>query len=135
MFQIFAAGNLDSGDARRHTKSSASTLLGSAVGFAYSMKLHVHKAMDSIMQADADSDEHHERRLWWILIVMDKWHAASTSSPVFIPDTSIVIYPDEDPTILGETLFHLSRKLVCSQRQARLTPSQACQLFLDTFHW
>ncbi|RDW75076.1 hypothetical protein BP6252_06218 [Coleophoma cylindrospora] len=112
MFQIIAAGNLDPSDARRHTKSSPSTLLGSAVGFAYSMKLHVHKAMDSIMQADPDSDEHHERRLWWILIVMDKWHAASTSSPVFIPDTSIVIYPDEDPTILGETLYHLSRMSV-----------------------
>jgi hypothetical protein len=40
---------------------------------------------------------------------MDRWHAASTSSPLLIPDTSVVVNP-EDQALLGEKFYQLARK-------------------------
>lgn len=86
-----------------------SVWLGSAVGLAYSLKLHVHRTADPQTENDADSEEKIMRRIWWSLVIMDRWHASSTSSPVLIPDGSVVVYPD-DQALLGDGLYHLVRK-------------------------
>jgi hypothetical protein len=91
------------------TGPSQSVWLGSAVGLAYSMKLHVHKTPDKQSENDADSDDKIARRIWWTLVMMDRWHSSSTSSPVLIPDGSVIVFP-EDQALLGDTLYHVARK-------------------------
>ena len=95
--------------ARAQVGPSQSVWLGSAVGLAYSMKLHVHKSANQQADSDPESDDKLARRIWWSLVIMDRWHAASTSSPLLVPDASIVISP-EDQALLGESLYHLARK-------------------------
>lgn len=87
----------------------SSVWIGSAVGLAYSMKLHQHKLPDKALETEADSDDKLGRRLWWALIIMDRWHASSMSRPVLIPDSSVVVLP-EDQGLLGEHSYHLTRK-------------------------
>ncbi len=84
--------------------------LGRAVGVAYFMKLHVQRQnVESRWgDGDPDSDEKLARRSWWILIILDHWHACSTSSPLLIPDTSCTLLP-EDQLVLGESGYHLAR--------------------------
>src|SRR5262249_18070552 len=64
--------------------------LGRAVGVAFFMKLHTQRQSVEGRwgDGDADSDEKLARRTWWILMILDRWHACSTSSPLLIPDTS-----------------------------------------------
>ncbi|KAH6713932.1 hypothetical protein BKA61DRAFT_483280 [Leptodontidium sp. MPI-SDFR-AT-0119] len=91
-----------------HDGRSRSVLLGGAVGVAYSMKLHLCKPFDELAENDPDSDEKLGRRIWWSLVIMDRWHASSTASPSLIPDSSVVVYP-EDQALLGDDLYHLAR--------------------------
>lgn len=83
--------------------------LGSAVGLAYSMKLHAQKILGQQSDNDPDSEDKLSRRIWWSAVIMDRWHAASTSSPLMVPDTSLVIFP-EDRVLVGENLYQLARK-------------------------
>ena len=83
--------------------------LGSAVGLAYHLRLHMGRTGEKpTVDEDLDSDEQMGRRNWWVLVMMDRWHAASTSSPLLIPDTSVALLP-EDKVLLGDTAFHLAR--------------------------
>lgn len=82
--------------------------VGSAVGYAYNLKLHHNRVGERFAQGDPDSDEKLGRRAWWVLVVLDRWHAISTSSPLFIPDANVVLLP-EDQILLGLTPFHLIR--------------------------
>ncbi|KAI9054546.1 hypothetical protein LZ554_001702 [Drepanopeziza brunnea f. sp. 'monogermtubi'] len=102
------AGNRSSSISGSKGALSQSVWLGSAVGLAYSMKLHLHKKRDMKTENDPDADDELGRRLWWSLVIMDRWHASSTSSPVLIPDSSVVVYP-EDQALLGEHIYHLAR--------------------------
>jgi hypothetical protein len=85
---------------------SQSVWLGSAVGLAYELKLHEFKPP---LTDDPDSDERLGRRIWWSLVNMDRWHASSMSTPLLIPDSAVVLMP-EDQSLLGESLYHLTRK-------------------------
>lgn len=93
---------------RSHSGPSQSVWLGSAIGLAYSMKLHVPKQKEIVSDGDADSDEKLARRCWLVLVTMDKFHASSTSSPGLIPDASVVILADDQQ--FGESTFHLASK-------------------------
>ena len=88
---------------------SQSVWLGSAIGLAYSMKLHVVKQKEMTQDGDRDSDENLARRTWLSLVILDKFHASATSSPVLIPDTSVVLLP-EDQHLFGDVTYHLARK-------------------------
>lgn len=83
--------------------------LGAAVGLAYSLKLYINPSREKYAVGDFDSDVMLGRRSWWILVILDRWHAASTTSPLLIPDTSVVVLP-EDQSLLGDSVFHLARK-------------------------
>jgi hypothetical protein len=85
--------------------------LGSAVGLSYYLKLHVFRYREKPSDGDPDSDEKLSRRIWWVLVTLDRWHASSTSSPLLIPDTSVVLFP-EDRILLGDVVFQLTRKLL-----------------------
>jgi hypothetical protein len=86
--------------------------LGGATELAYTMKLHAQKLPTQQAENDHDSDERLARRVWWSLVIMDRWRAASISRPLLIPDTSVVVSQD-DQTLLGEGLYHLARKPTC----------------------
>lgn len=84
--------------------------LGAAVGQVYSMKLHSNRfPREQLQSGDPDSDEKLGRRAWWVIVVLDRWHAISTSSPLFIPDSSVALLP-EDQSILGTSPYHLARR-------------------------
>ncbi|KAI0379006.1 hypothetical protein F5Y04DRAFT_138774 [Hypomontagnella monticulosa] len=92
-----------------HGGPSKASLLGRAVGLAYSMRLHVStlEATGDI-QAEPDSNENIAIRAWWTLIMLDRWNAIATASPLFIPNDSVVILPSLN-SILGENGYHLAR--------------------------
>jgi hypothetical protein len=94
---------------RTQSGPTQSVWLGSAVGLAYSMKLHMPTPIDTAPDSDMDSDEKVARRTWWSLVILDRYHASSTSSPVMIPDTSVVLLPD-DQHVFGEDTYHLASK-------------------------
>lgn len=87
---------------------SPSVWLGTAVGYAYSLRLHAHKPIDK-SNNDPDSDDKHVRRVWFSLVIMERWNAAVTACPLQIPDSVAQIYPD-DRALLGEVAYHLVRK-------------------------
>ena len=87
-----------------------SVWLSTAVGFAYSTKLHAHKPIDK-SNNDLDSDDKHARRVWFSLVIMERWNAAVRACPIQIPDSVAQIYPD-DRAILGEVPYHLVRKYI-----------------------
>ncbi|CZR51973.1 related to RGT1 Regulator of glucose-induced genes [Phialocephala subalpina] len=83
-----------------------SSWLADAVEFAYSMKLHQHKQL--LPGDDDDSEDKIALRLWWALVTMDRWYAASTGRPALIPDPIITVYKEEH-NALGESHYQLGR--------------------------
>ncbi len=83
--------------------------LGRAIGMATHLKLNVAHSRDRYNEDDPDADDKVGRRVWWILFILDRWHASSTSSLLQLPDSGSVLLPD-DLIMLGETTYHLARK-------------------------
>lgn len=94
-------------DADWRGSSTLPALLGRAVSLASTMKLWRYAAPQP--GSDPDSDDNLGMRIWWSLVLMDRWHAVGTGSPVMIPDTSVVMPPGLD-SVLGETCARLLRK-------------------------
>ncbi|KAI8628421.1 hypothetical protein F5Y19DRAFT_138750 [Xylariaceae sp. FL1651] len=92
-----------------HGGPSKASVLGRAVGLAYSMRLHLASLDTSTdVEPDDDSDESIAIRAWWTLVMLDRWNAISTASPLFIPNDSVVILPGLIP-LLGENGYHVIR--------------------------
>ncbi|KAI1345428.1 hypothetical protein F5Y01DRAFT_61847 [Xylaria sp. FL0043] len=92
-----------------HGGPSKASILGRAVGLAYSMRLHLASLeAGSHEYRDGDSDENITIRTWWTLVMLDRWNALSTASPLFIPNDSVVILPGL-VSVLGESVYHLTR--------------------------
>ncbi|TAQ89346.1 hypothetical protein B7494_g2339 [Chlorociboria aeruginascens] len=108
LFMAIEADNYGLSTTHAQVGPPKSAWLGSAVGLAYNMQLHLHKQPDKGSEDDPDSDDKLARRIWWSLVIMDRWHASSLSSPLLIPDSSVIVYP-EDQTLLGDVLYHLAR--------------------------
>ncbi|KAI0894591.1 hypothetical protein F4806DRAFT_497837 [Annulohypoxylon nitens] len=92
-----------------HGGPSKASILGRAVGLAYTMRLHV-SGLETTLdgQLESDSSENIAIRAWWTLIMLDRWNAISTASPLFIPNDSVVILPSLI-SVLGENVYHLAR--------------------------
>ncbi|KAI1827381.1 hypothetical protein F4861DRAFT_407102 [Xylaria intraflava] len=92
-----------------HGGPSKASILGRAVGLAYSMRLHVASCSASPNpENNGDTDECIAIRTWWTLVMLDRWNALSTASPLFIPNDSVVILPGLI-SVLGENVYHLTR--------------------------
>jgi hypothetical protein len=109
MLLAIEAGNQPPNSARGHSGSFQSIWLGSAVGLANYLKLHMHKQPEKNAENDHDSDDKVARRIWWSIVMMDRWHSSSRSTPLLIPDASVVVYAEEQ-SLLGEHLYQLTRK-------------------------
>ncbi|KAG8423896.1 Glucose-responsive transcription factor [Metarhizium acridum] len=93
-------------DADWRGTSSLPFLLARAVALANSMKLWKSSPVD--LTTEHDSDDLLCVRIWWSLVLMDRWHAAGTGQPAQIPDRSVVV-PAGLENIIGEVSFHLLR--------------------------
>ncbi|PFH59879.1 hypothetical protein XA68_11737 [Ophiocordyceps unilateralis] len=92
-------------DADRRELPTLSSLLARAVALANSMKLWKLVTVDA---TDGDSDDALLLKIWWSLILMDRWHAAGTGKPVLIPDSSVVAMAGL-AAVVGEICFYLTR--------------------------
>lgn len=93
-----------------HGGPSKASILGRAVGLAYSMRLHMASLSASPhANRNSDSDESIAVRTWWTLVMLDRWNALSTASPLLIPNDSVVILPGL-VSVLGENVYHLARE-------------------------
>lgn len=86
-------------------------ILGRAVSGALARRLHQFRPKQSVdpnvFPEDGDSLP---LRMWWVLVVLDRWHAVSTGSPVLISKRDMIAPPDLK-THLGERLYYLLRTL------------------------
>lgn len=83
--------------------------LGRAAGVAGQLEINViRKSKESIVGGDPDSEERLARRVWWVLFILDRWHASSTADLLKLPENSVVLLP-EDQILLGESTYHLAR--------------------------
>jgi hypothetical protein len=82
------------------------SLLSRAVALANTMKLWRYTTIPAA--ADPDSDDSLCIRIWWSLVLMERWHATGTGKPVQIPDSSAVAPPGLE-ALVGDVCFHLIR--------------------------
>ena len=83
------------------------SLLARSVALAGQMQLWRYTAIDP--ESDPDSEDNLLIRIWWSIVLMDRFHAVGTSKPTMIQDHSVVI-PHGVHNIIGETCFYLLRK-------------------------
>lgn len=116
---------------------SKAEILGRAVGLGYSMRLHLGE-LDPVAspELDPNSDDNVALRVWWVLVMLDRWHAVGAATPTLISNDNVVVLPGLKH-ILGDVVFTLIRKLSrrCScfsisprltkQNQASRTPSDS----------
>jgi hypothetical protein len=104
---------------RIYTSRFVGSMVGAAWGCANELKLsesngmnrkRSHETMESPGDSvdDLDNEESLLRRAWWILVILDRWRSASTSSMPLISDDKIYL-KESDRAVLGEGLFHLVR--------------------------
>ncbi|TKA73750.1 hypothetical protein B0A55_05460 [Friedmanniomyces simplex] len=83
--------------------------LGRAAGVAGQLEINViRKPSNSVMEGDRDSEERLARRVWWVLFILDRWHASSMADLLKLPENSVVLLPG-DQILLGESTYHLAR--------------------------
>lgn len=85
--------------------------LGRAAGVAGQLEINTIRsdtAGGSILSGDRDSEDRLARRVWWVLFILDRWHASSTADLLKLPENSVVLLP-EDQILLGESTYHLAR--------------------------
>ncbi|KAK3995306.1 glucose transport transcription regulator RGT1 [Cladorrhinum sp. PSN332] len=84
-------------------------ILGKAVGLGYSMRLNLREVepLDS-PDLDPNSDDNVALRAWWVLVMLDRWNAVGTATPLLISNDSVVILPGLKH-IVGDVVLALIR--------------------------
>ncbi len=73
---------------------SKSEILGRAVGLGFSMKLYLREIdPDPNPELDPNSDDNVALRAWWVLVMLDRWNAVSTATPLLISNDNVVDRP------------------------------------------
>ena len=80
---------------------------GHANAIAQTLKLYTLRM--SPENTDKDTPEAISRRAWWTLVVIDRWHSASTATPQQIPDT-VAVFDMADEVVLARPFYQLARK-------------------------
>lgn len=93
---------------REHEGPAKASLLGRAAGLAYAIGVP-HEAMTATFASADESDQCIRVRAWWTLVVLDRWNAISTSTPLIISGDAIVL-PHHLKPILGEANYRFTRK-------------------------
>lgn len=85
--------------------------LGRAAGVAGQLEINIARSdvgSNSLLTGDRDSEDRLARRVWWVLFILDRWHASSTADLLKLPENSVLLLP-EDQILLGESTYHLAR--------------------------
>lgn len=99
---------------------SKAEILGRAVGLGYSMDIYrwtVDPNPNS--ELDLNSDANVALRAWWVLVMLDRWHALAMAKPPLIADQAGVARPGLE-RIVGEAVYALIRKFVRLEEGDRL---------------
>ena len=91
-----------------HPGVSKDIWLGMATGMTKSLKLHDTRTCQEHFTDDVDSLELVARRTWWSLVIMERWHACGTTTPLSIPDSIVELAPG-DAILLGESVYNFAR--------------------------
>ncbi|KAF3761476.1 hypothetical protein M406DRAFT_333536 [Cryphonectria parasitica EP155] len=91
---------------REHEGPAKVSLLGRAAGLAYAMGIP-QEAMTLCTTAGDEPDECIRARAWWTLVVLDRWNAISTATPLVISSDTVVL-PHNLRPILGEVNYRFS---------------------------
>ena len=83
--------------------------LAEAVSIATYLNLHQSHRFDLGDATDEDSSPKVARRVWLSLIVLDRFHASSTASPLMVAEDSVHLVAT-DENVLGSDAYHLVRK-------------------------
>lgn len=117
------------------------SLLGRAIGAAWAMKLYHARAekppkgegeanSDLNSDSDPDSESHLRVKLWWSLVLLDRWHAVATGTQTMIRNESTVVYHGLE-SIVGEMTFWMIRE--CRDVAYGDTTLQTCSLIMHHF--
>ncbi|KAI0477183.1 hypothetical protein GGR56DRAFT_665309 [Xylariaceae sp. FL0804] len=111
-----------------HGIPSKTLLLAKAIGKANSMRLFCLKPPTE-EESQQGLDETVAVRAWWSLVVLDRWNAIATATPLIIPNASAVV-PPSLRLVLGDNVFYLLRlsKLMGCFAPLCATPSAALAL-------
>ena len=93
------------------TSLPKSTWLHMASSIAQYLKLPTDQPMKNGARdmANPNAVDLVSRRTWWSLVVLDRWHAASTGEVPQIPEYLAVMEPT-DTLVLGDSFWYLARK-------------------------
>lgn len=93
-----------------HEGPAKSTLLGRAAGVAYAMS--VPREAVSLCEVENPQSEQCIRvRAWWTLVVLDRWNALSTATPLIISGDTVVLPHNLQP-IVGEANYRFTCKFL-----------------------
>ena len=100
-------------------------------GFAYAiaihLNLHLHEGVEAQDAQDTVAVKTHGRRAWLVLIMLDRWHAASMVTPLSVLDDNVLLQ-SSDRKLLGEAAYNLIRKIAYLSRN--LDHINQAQVFL-----
>lgn len=89
-----------------HEGPAKPTLLGRAAGVAYAM--NVPQEAVALGEVDNPQSEQCIRvRAWWTLVVLDRWNALSTATPLIISGDTVVL-PHNLKPIVGEANYRFT---------------------------
>ena len=89
--------------------SRISVWYGLAFTVSTFLQLHVKKDLEAIGTVNILSIDKMARKSWLVLVVLDRWYAASASYPPTISDKGVYLSPS-DHVLLGDQLYHLTRE-------------------------
>ncbi|KAL2873276.1 Glucose-responsive transcription factor [Colletotrichum sp. CLE4] len=84
------------------------SLLGRAVASANTLKLYQAKADLSEAEVGPDNESQLRVRIWWSLVLLDRWNAVGAAVPSLIRDESVVLAPGLK-AVIGEVPYLLIR--------------------------
>lgn len=83
--------------------------IAEAVSIATHLNLHQSYSFDIEDATDEDAPAKVARRVWLSLVVLDRFHASSTASPLLVAEDTVRLVA-LDEAILGHDAYHLVRK-------------------------
>ncbi|KAK4217222.1 glucose transport transcription regulator RGT1 [Rhypophila decipiens] len=86
------------------------SILARAVGVGFNMRLYLAQPSPTPgPDFDPDANQNVSLRAWWTLIMLDRWNAMGTASPLLVSNDTVVVFPGLR-YIVGDAVF-LSLKL------------------------
>lgn len=88
--------------------------LARAAAQAFEMNFHKSQDLEWPREGGPDDDGKIDRRVFVALAILDRWWASGRGKPMRISQEDFVLLP-EDRLVLGETVYHLTRKSCCAE--------------------